>query len=126
MHEIDPEFELFDIPNVGAANWIVGGCDRDQNCPAVGNPADRQKIQEYRKRSQNVDENKGHHFFEWGKSGAFGAPIGANQALKGARKTGKGVKAGGSQGDAGEATKSRLHEIPLCRPSADARPLRWS
>jgi hypothetical protein len=44
-------------------------------------------MQEYREQSQNVDENKAHHFFEGCESRAFGVPIGPNQALKGARNT---------------------------------------
>jgi hypothetical protein len=47
-------------------------------------PANRERIQKSGEQSQNVDENKAHHFFEWCKSGAFGAPTGTNQALKGA------------------------------------------
>jgi hypothetical protein len=43
------------------------------------------EFKKYWEQSQNVDENKAHHFFEWCKSGAFGSPSGTNLALKGAR-----------------------------------------
>jgi hypothetical protein len=85
MREIEPKFELFDIAQAGAGNWIVGDGAGTEIARLGGNPGDRERIQKYREQSQNVDENKAHHFFVGGKSGAFGAPIGKNQALKGAR-----------------------------------------
>src|SRR5271157_4415718 len=87
MRELDPKFELFDIAHVRPGDWIVGGCGRDRNCSTEADPGDRERIQEYREQSQNVAENKAHHFFEGCESGALGAPICTNQALKGARNT---------------------------------------
>jgi hypothetical protein len=87
MREIEPKFEPFDIAHVPAGDWIVGGCGRDRDCPAGRNAGDRERIQKYREQSQNVAENKAHHFFVGCESGAFGAPIGTSQALKGAGNT---------------------------------------
>jgi len=80
MHEINPKFELFDIASVGAGNWIVGGCVRDRNCPDWGMPGGPREIQKYREQSQNVDENKAHHFFEGCELCAFRAQFNKNRA----------------------------------------------
>ena len=84
MHEIDPKFELFDSARVGAGDWTVRDAPGTEIARLGETPANRERIQKSGEQSQNVDENKAHHFFEWCKSGAFGAPTGTNQALKGA------------------------------------------
>jgi hypothetical protein len=56
-----------------------------RQAPELAGWGNSERMQKHREQSQNVDENKAHHFFQGCKSGAFGGPIGANQALKGAR-----------------------------------------
>ena len=87
MRDREPKFEPFDAAHVGAGDWTVGGFGRDRNCPAGGNSGYREGLEKYWEQSQEVAENKAHHFFELCKSGAFGAPIGTRQAPKGARNT---------------------------------------
>ena len=105
MREIEPKFELFDIAHVGAGDWNAGDGAADRKCPAGGNPGDCERIQKYWEQSQKLIENKAHHFFERCKLGAFCAPIGTNQVLKGARNTTiweNEVRLRQSQGEAGE------------------------
>ena len=85
MREIEQEFELFDSARVGAGDWTVGDAPGTEIARLGETPANRERIQKFGEQSQNVDENKEHHFFEWCKSGAFGSPSGTNLALKGAR-----------------------------------------
>ena len=85
MCEIEPRFELIEIAHVGEGARIVGRRGRGRSCRAGGEPRNHERMREYREQSQNVDENKAHHFLEGYKSAVFGAPIGADQALKGAR-----------------------------------------
>jgi hypothetical protein len=87
MHEIESKFELFDIVHAGAGNWISVDAARTEIARLGGTPGDRDRTQEYRKQSQNVAENKAHHFSQCCKLGAFGTPFSTTQTLKGARIT---------------------------------------
>jgi hypothetical protein len=64
MREIEPKFDLFDIAHVGAGNWIVGDAVGTDIARLGKTRGDRERIQECREQSQEVAENKAHHFFE--------------------------------------------------------------
>jgi hypothetical protein len=87
VYEIESEFELFDIVHAGTGNWISLDAARTETARLGRNPGDRGRIQEYREQSQNVAENKAHHFSKCCKLCAFGTPFSTNQTLKGARIT---------------------------------------
>ena len=62
MREIDATLALFDIAHVGAGDRSTGGSGRDQDSPTGANPEGCERIQKRPEQSQNVDENKAHHF----------------------------------------------------------------
>ena len=114
MREVDAKFDLFEIVHVGAGDWATGGRGRDRKSPTGANPGDCARIQKRREQSQNVDENKAHHFLNVAL-GAFDAPMGTNQVLTGAKnntiwktREGSGIARRGRTG-----TKCRLDEIEV-------------
>ena len=85
MRETEQKFELFDSARVGAGDWTVGDAAGTEIARLGETPATAREFKNPREQSQNVDENKEHHFFEWCKSRAFGSPSGTNLAVTGAR-----------------------------------------
>src|SRR5271157_1081989 len=79
------EFELSETSHV-LAKAANGKRDRGAKPARRGNPGDCEKIRKSRERSQGVLENKGHHFFQCCKLGAFCARIRSNLTPKGAKR----------------------------------------
>ncbi len=62
MHEIESTLELFDIAHAGAGNWILVDA-AGPKLPGLGETrGTAREFKKYREQSQNVDENKAHHF----------------------------------------------------------------
>jgi hypothetical protein len=64
MREINPKFELFDTAHVPAGDWIVGDGAEPKIAPLGETRGTAREFKKYREQSQNVAENKVHHFFE--------------------------------------------------------------
>ena len=62
MHEIEPKFELFGIAHAGAGNWILVDAAATEIARLGETRGTAREFKKCPEQSQNVAENKAHHF----------------------------------------------------------------
>jgi hypothetical protein len=124
MREIEPKFDRFEIAHMRAGDWIVGD-EAGTEIARLGET--RGTAREYKNsgnKAKKCLKTKDISFLNAANQGSLRANRHKSgpEASKEHHNLGKRGQAAASQGEAVEVTKSRLHEIWICMPSADRRP----
>jgi hypothetical protein len=108
MREMEPKFELFAIARVGAGNRIVGAVAGTGIARLWESRGTAREFKNTGNKARMLLKTKRITFFEGCKSGTRGAPIAANQALKGAKNTTIRDKRSRSPASQGEAEQGQV------------------